>query len=457
MTLRTIHSRQQGAVRPRVPLLVGALVLGGLGVWLLGGPGPMGFAKGDRVALSQYSAGDPTGVPQGRAGQSLVERGEYLAKAADCVVCHTARGGEPFAGGFAFTLPFGAIYSTNITPDRETGIGTYSDAQFLDAVRRGVRPDGSRLYPAMPYASYTYLTDADTLAIKAYLFSLPPVRAPARADTLSFPFNQRGLMAVWSAFFNANERFRPVAGQTAQWNRGAYLAEALEHCGECHTPRNPAYALNERRKFAGAVTGGWRAYNITADTRAGVGAWSDADLAGYLASGHAAGRGTASGPMGEIVDASLSELDPADISALVAYVRSVPAQSSADTPEVPSAPVAFSHSEGPGSGKLAGKQVFEGACAGCHGWSGQSPLSALADLTGSRAVSDPKATNVVQIVLAGGSLAPAHGGIYMPAFGRAYSDSEVASVANYVTARFGAEGSTLDAAQVGRLRAQTAQ
>ncbi len=452
-----ISQSQRGAARTWTLTALAVLVLGVLGVWLLGGPGPLGFSKGPKLTLAQYSAGDPTGVPSGRATDPLVSRGEYLTKAADCVVCHTARGGEPFAGGLAFTLPFGTIYSTNITPDKDTGIGTYTDAQFLDAVRRGVRPDGSRLYPAMPYSSYTYLTDADTLAIRAYLMSLKPTHAPARPNTLAFPFNQRGLMAVWAALFNANERFRPDASQSLQWNRGAYLAEALEHCGECHTPRNPAYALNERRKFAGAVTGGWHAYNISADTRSGIGSWSEAEVLDYLAKGHAVGRGTASGPMGEVVDASLSELDPTDLQALVAYVRTVPAQSSASLPSALPGPVTASHAQGPGAQNRAGKQVFEGACAGCHGWTGQSPLSALADLTGSRAVNDPKATNVVQIVLAGGSQVPAHRGIYMPSFGHAYSDTEVAAVANYVTARFGAQGSALDASDVGRLRAQAAQ
>jgi hypothetical protein len=189
----------------------------------------------------------------------LVEEGGYLAKAADCLVCHTAKDGTPYAGGFAFVLPFGTLYSTNITPDKETGIGAYSDEQFLAALHRGVRRDGANLYPAMPYTSYTYITDADGLAIKAYLFSLAPVHLPTKANALAFPFNQRWAMGVWSAFFSPNERFKPVAEKSAEWNRGAYVAEALAHCGECHTPRNLAFALNNRKKFGGALTAGWRA------------------------------------------------------------------------------------------------------------------------------------------------------------------------------------------------------
>ena len=425
-------------------------------VWLLGGPGPTGFSRGPRVALGDYKGSDPTGVPAASAGESLVRRGEYLAKAADCIVCHTALGGAPFAGGYAFTLPFGTIYSTNITPDRHTGIGAYSDAQFLDAVQRGVRRDGARLYPAMPYTSYTYMTDADALAIKAYLFSLAPVSAPARSNTLVFPFNQRPLMAVWSGMFNANRRFQPDSSQSPEWNRGAYLAEALAHCGECHTPRNLAFALNERRKFAGAVTAGWRAYNISADPGAGVGAWSDEDIFSYLSRGHAEGHGSASGPMGEAVDESFSQLAAADIRALVTYLRSVPAVPSRQ-PALLAGPATFSHRDGPGATNALGKQVFEGACASCHGWSGISPLTEFATLTGSRAVNDPHGTNVVQIVLGGVDRRTPQGQILMPAFGATYSDAEIAAVANYVTARFGTRGSRLDEREVASLKAQAAQ
>src|SRR5580658_10991548 len=227
------------------------------------GPQPTDFAGGKQMALGAYTEADPTGVPTELKSASLIERGEYLTHAADCVVCHTAKDGIPFAGGRAFVLPFGTLYSTNITPDTETGIGAYSDANFLDAVHRGIGRGNTKLYPAMPYPSYTYMSDADALAIKAYLFSLEPVRAPAIRNMLSFPFDQRWLMSIWSAMFNANKRFEPVVDRGADWNRGAYLVEAMGHCGECHTPRNLLFALNNRKKFAGAVHAGWRAYNIT--------------------------------------------------------------------------------------------------------------------------------------------------------------------------------------------------
>ena len=410
----------------------------------------MDFAEGPKV-----KAGDPTGVPASLAKASQVERGEYLAKAADCMVCHTAPGGKDYAGGLGFKLPFGTLYSTNITPDGDTGIGNYSDQDFLNALHRGVRRDGARLYPAMPYTSYTYISDADALAIKAYLFSLPPVHAAAPANTLAFPFDQRWGMLFWSALFNPDTRFEPDTSKSAEWNRGAYLAEALAHCGECHTPRNLAFALDNRRKFGGAVTAGWRAFDISSDKTTGVGAWHDDELISYLSAGHAAGHGTASGPMGEAVDQSFSQMAPEDIRAMVAYLRSVPATASPDLPatRAPAAPP--SHRDG-GTSNLRGKMVFEGACVSCHGWTGESSLSPLATLTGAWAVNDPSATNVAQVVISGTKRQTPEGAISMPAFGNAYSDDEVAAVANYVTARFGAKGSQMTASDVAALRKQTA-
>jgi mono/diheme cytochrome c family protein len=419
------------------------------------GPKPTDFAGGKRVALTAYHEPDPSGVPAELKSASLVERGEYLARAADCEVCHTAEGGRPYAGGQAFVLPFGTLYSTNITPDPTTGIGGYSDANFLDAMHKGIGKGDTRLYPAMPYASYTYMSDADALAIKAYLFSLPPVKAPAPQNTLAFPFNQRALMSIWSVLFNPDQRFEPNTERSAQWNRGAYLAEAMGHCGECHTPRNLFFALNNRQKYAGAVQAGWRAYNITSDQNSGVGSWSDGDLGHYLSMGHADGRGTAAGPMGEAVEASLKYLKPDDIGALVAYVRSVASISTADLPAPRTSPAPRT----PAESQTArvdphGKAVFEGACAGCHGWTGQSPIIPFASLTGTRAVNDPTAINVAQVIIHGGPRHIANDPSNMPAFGSTYSDAEIASVANYVTARFGAKGSELTAANIARLRGE---
>jgi mono/diheme cytochrome c family protein len=424
-------------------------------VWIIRGPGPMAFSDGPKVALADYHGANPTSVPASLAQASAVERGAYLTRAADCEACHTAQGGQPFAGGLGINLPFGTLYTTNITPDKDTGIGNYSDQDFLNAVRRGIRHDGARLYPAMPYPSYSYMTDADALAIKAYLFSLPAVHAPAPANTLGFPFNQRWSMIFWSAVFNPDTRFEPDSSKTPEWNRGAYLAEALAHCGECHTPRNLAFALNNRQKFAGALTAGWRAFNISSDKTTGIGGWRDEDLASYLAIGHAAGHGTASGPMGEAVDHSFSYLAPEDIRAMVAYLRSVPATASPDLPATLAPPAPASHKDGGGTQDPRGKLVFEGACVSCHGWTGESSISPFATFTGSWAVNDPGATNVAQIVISGTRRLTPSDAISMPAFGNAYTDAEIAAVTNYVTARFGTRGSNLTAQDVAELRKQT--
>jgi mono/diheme cytochrome c family protein len=446
------------SARARILASVAAIVVVALavGLWIIRGPGPLAFADGPKVTLADYRSGSPAGVPASLANADVVKRGEYLANAADCLVCHTTQGGKPYAGGLGFKLPFGTLYSTNITSDKETGIGNYSDQDFLNAVHRGVRRDGARLYPAMPYTSYTYISDADALAIKAYLFSLPAVRATPPANTLSFPFNQRWAMTFWSALFNPDTRFAPDTSKSPEWNRGAYLAEALAHCGECHTPRNLAFALDNRRKFGGAITAGWRAFNISSDKSTGVGGWRDEDLVSYLSVGHATGHGSASGPMGEAVDHSFSRLAPEDIRAIVAYLRSVPPTTSADLSAGLAPPASASHKDG-GTPDARGKMVFEGACVSCHGWTGESPVSTMATLTGAWAVNDPGATNVAQIVISGTKREIPDGALSMPAFGNAYSDDEIAAVANYVTARFGSKGSKLTAKDVAELRKQTSQ
>jgi mono/diheme cytochrome c family protein len=447
---------QSGAALLR--LLVIVVVVAALAVLVYLGlqvsRGPMDFAAiGNRTVV--YGTADPTGVPATLAGASLVARGEYLTRAADCEACHTSQDGVPFAGGRPFVLPFGTLYSPNITPDPDTGIGRWSDADFLQAVHRGVAPGGIRLYPAFPYASYTYLTDNDVLAIKTYLFSLAPVHAVAPANALAFPFNQRWLMGIWAALFDADKRFSPNKAMSVEWNRGAYLAEALAHCGECHTPRNLLQAQNQRRKYAGGVIGGWFAYNITQDNGTGIGAWSADEVGQYLSSGHAAGHGAAAGPMQEAVDVSLRHLTADDIQALATYVRSVPGIGSSDVPPRLAGPAPASYAQGATAGiDLRGREIYEGACVGCHAWTGISPVNPYATLVGARAVNDPSAINVVQILLGGAHRGSDPANPYMPSFQGAYSDAELAAVANYVVARFGSQASHVTAEQVAALRKQ---
>jgi mono/diheme cytochrome c family protein len=442
-----------------IALAVIVVIALGFAAWLILIPGPMAFASGSTVALADFKSANPTGVPTELAQGDVIKRGEYLAHAADCVACHSAPGAQAYAGGFAFNLPgIGTIYSTNITSDKQTGIGNYSDQQFLDAVKKGVRADGQNLYPAMSYTTYAYMTDSDALAIKAYLFTLPAVSAPPKQNQLSWPFNQRSLLTLWNAVYLSHEQFQPNPSQSADWNRGAYLAEAMGHCGECHTPRNLAYAINNRSKFGGALTAGWRAYNITSNSDAGIGGWTDADLTTYLSTGHADGHGGSAGPMGEATDNSLTFLTPGDIHSLVVYLRSIPSQDS-DLPRTVTTPAPASYRQGVPAEDVnsQGEKIFAGACMSCHDWTGVSPTNKYATLTGVRAVNDPSATNVAQTVINGVNRQTADGTIFMPAFGQGYSDDDIAAVSNYVTARMGAEGAHLNAQDVASLRKQAAQ
>jgi mono/diheme cytochrome c family protein len=433
-----------------VIVVLGLLVLAWAGIR----PGPMDFA-GPMVALADYD-GDPTGVPADFPGSDPIARGQYLADAADCLACHTAEGGEAFAGGRAFHTEFGTIYSPNISPDPQTGIGGWSDEDFLRAVHEGVDEDGTPLYPAFPYAAYTYLTDDDALAIKAYLFSQPPVRNEPPENTLRFPYNQRWLMRIWGMLYNPDTRFEPVPSRSASWNRGAYLVEALGHCGDCHTPRTPLQSLDNRRKFAGGFAEGWRAYNLSSDPTSGIGSWSADDLERYLKTGRARNRGSAFGPMAEAVHLSFAKMTDSDLSAIVEYVRSVPAVATPDLPAPRMEPATQDPLQGvPADQNPRGLQLFSGACAGCHGWTGEHDLVPHSTFTGSRAVNDPTATNVALAILNGASSLPTADSAVatMPAFGSVYSDDDVAAVANYVIARFGATPSAITAEDVARLRA----
>jgi mono/diheme cytochrome c family protein len=388
---------------------------------------------------------------------ALIARGQYLTQAADCAACHTVAGGKAFAGGYPFKLPFGTMYSSNITADLGTGIGGWSDDDFVRALQHGVAKNGQHLYPAFPYTSYTLMSRDDAVAIKAYLFSLPVVRAPQKPNNFPFPFNQRWGMAFWNAVFLKEHRFKPNPSLNAQENRGAYLATALGHCAECHTPRNIAFGLKSGQQFAGAILQGWHAYNITSNQRFGIGAWSDQDLAAYLNTGHADGHGSASGPMGEAVENSLQYLTPQDTAALVAYLRKVPARSGSAGTEINPSPAAMasSYAWAPGGNDAQaglGKHIFEGACASCHQWNGQGQQTSYASLAGDQAVNDPDGVNLTQVILKGARLHATSGDIYMPAFGSAYSDQELAAVSNYVLGHFGGKTGRVTAEDVAKRR-----
>ncbi|HTC53639.1 MAG TPA: cytochrome c [Steroidobacteraceae bacterium] len=440
--------------RSKIIVVVVVVALLAIMAWIMFVPGPMAFAAGQRVALAQYH-GNPTGVPADLTAADPLAHGRYLAQAADCEACHTAEGGQPFAGGRPFQTSFGTIYSPNITPDVKTGIGSWSDADFLAAVHEGRDKNGEHLYPAFPYAAYTYLTDQDVLAIKAYIFSVPPVSNVAPSNTLRFPYNQRALMAIWAMLYDPDKRFEPVADRSPTWNRGAYLVEALGHCGDCHTPRTLLQALNNREKFKGGMAEGWRAYNLSSDAASGIGSWTPSELLQYLSTGHSMNRGSAFGPMAQAVHLSFQNLTPSDLGAITEYVRSVPPIASADLP----APKLARSSQYPTDDSAdpamaTGRHLFAGTCSGCHTWTGANDFVPYATLTGTRAVNDPTATNVALAILRGASPLPASGAIAtMPAFGSVWNDDQIAAVSNYVIARFGAQPSSISPAEVGKLRA----
>jgi mono/diheme cytochrome c family protein len=375
---------------------------------------------------------------------SLVAKGQYLATAGDCVACHTSTGGKQFAGGDALQTPFGKIYPPNITPDVKTGIGSWSDDDFYRALHEGVRKDGVYLYPAFPFPWYTKVTRDDAIAIKAYLFSLPPVNAPDKPLGFSFPFDIReGLLAWRTAFFKA-DTFKPDSTKSPEWNRGAYLVEGLGHCGECHNRQNLMGASDWSGRLKGGEINGWYAPALTSDGRQGVGSWSDADLVTYLKTGAAPGKGVVVGPMRQTIQDSLSHLSDTDLHAMAVYIKSVPAGS----------PGASTKVEGMQTASAPGEQAYLTHCAFCHLPSGQGQKGAIPALAGNPTVNAAGPENVIRVVL--GGLRASHGYAPMPAVGAGMSDQEVADVANYVRQSWGNQApATSDVNQVGGLRGQT--
>jgi mono/diheme cytochrome c family protein len=294
------------------------------------------------------------------------------------------------------------------------------------------------------------------LAIRAYLATLKPVAQPVHANGLSFPFNQRWLMRGWKLLFLRDARMAPEPTQSAEWNRGAYLVEGFAHCQECHTPRNLIYGLKRGRAYAGETAQGWKAYNITADPNAGIGAWSTAELATYLKTGYAPGRSVANGSMAEAIELSLSHLTPADLMAIATYIKTVPAKDAGHGELIDSEPPALLRSTAfaPAAGDPAslGRRIFEGACASCHGWDGQGMQVPHAALRNLKSVNDPAGTNLVQVVLRGSHLTTPTGRVSMPAFAAAYTDAEIAAVANYVLGHFGNKTGTVTPGRVAEAR-----
>ncbi|HTO66466.1 MAG TPA: cytochrome c [Bradyrhizobium sp.] len=399
-------------------LLICVIALGVLGL--------LGFG-----ALAWQPAIAPIAQPApGRFSPALVAKGGALAGAGFCAECHTVKGGETYAGGYAMATPFGVIYSNNITPDPETGIGTWSKAAFARAMHEGVARDGSHLFPAFPYDHFTKVSDDDVEALYAYLMTRPPVRATPPANTIPFPFNIRALQAGWKLLFFRPGRFQPVATKSAEWNRGAYLAEGLSHCGACHTPRNLLGAEQGAHRFAGAAIDAWIAPPLTAANPAPV-PWTRDELFGYLRKGFSVLHGSAAGPMAPVVDGLSAVPDP-DVQALATYFADVGGAGDRLAAVDGAVARAIAYDALDLTDDDAGARLYTAACASCHYNSGQRPLAVRPDLALNSALNLPEPTNLIQVILRGISAKDGIPGVVMPAFGQAFSDADIARIAAYL-------------------------
>ena len=380
---------------------------------------------------------------------SLTRRGEYLATAANCTSCHSEPGAAPFAGGVKFTTQFGTIYSTNITPDRETGIGRWTEEQFRRAMREGIRPNGEHLYPAFPYTAFTKLTDSDVSAIFAYLKTLPATRARAPKNQLSFPFNQRWLLGAWKRLFFEDNRFATDAGRSAEWQRGAYLVEALGHCGACHTPRN---FLGAERASA-ALTGGtyldtiaggrirpWSAVNLT-PAPSGLGSWSVDEIKAYLKTGSNA-YATSFGPMNDVIMNSTRHLSDADLRAVAIYLKGLSPK------EQDTGPKADNDVLG------EGEALYDTHCATCHLPTGKGSIETGPALAGNPVVQAADAASLINVILSGPELPnpPPVQRTRMEPYEGSLSDAEIAALASFLRSTWGHRSGAVSADQVAAQR-----
>ncbi|MBS0429597.1 MAG: c-type cytochrome [Proteobacteria bacterium] len=413
------------------------------------------------------------GAP-GPSADPLVERGRYLARVADCVSCHTAPGGAPFAGGLPMKTPFGTIVSTNITPDRNAGIGTYSEADFARALRQGVAADGHHLYPAMPYPSFARTTDADIRALYAFFQKgVEPVATRPTPTDLPFPFSIRGLMVFWNWLYLDSAPYAQQAAQSAEWNRGAYLVQGLGHCGDCHTPRSRlggVKAANERDGdpfLAGALVDGWYAQPLRHTDRPGAVQWRTQDIVEYLQTGRTA-QTAAFGPMVQVVENSTQHMTAEDLKAIAVYLQSVgaPAPGATAGPASPSAlraaatdtPEAKKLRDGQVDG-VPGSMVYLNNCSACHRSSGVGWDNTFPALAGNSVVNAKDPTSLIRLVLGGSAMpstARSPAAIAMPAFGWRLSDADVAEVLSFARRSWGNRADAVTAAQVAAVR-KTAQ
>ena len=381
-------------------------------------PGTLILAFGLAVASAGRCAADGT-------DPALIAKGAGLAAIGNCASCHTAEGGRAFAGGRALATPFGTIYSTNITPDRDTGIGSWSEADFRRAMHEGVAPGQRELYPAFPYDHFTRVSDDDVHAIHAYLMTREPVRASAPRNALRFPMNVRPAIALWKLAFFRPGPYRPDPSRDAAWNRGAYLADGLAHCGACHTPRNGLGAEERDRDLAGGEAEGWHASALDASSPAPR-RWTADELYAYLRTGRDARHGIAAGPMADVTH-NLAQAPASDVRAIAVYIASrLP-----DSPAPPPQPLRDAR-----AASSEGAAIFAGACSGCHGAVPQSFSAASIPLAVTTSLNAPDPRNVIHIVMEGLRPQPGEKGEWMPAFAAELTDAQLAALVDYLRAQY---------------------
>lgn len=398
------------------------------------------------LAIFLCAAALVTGVARAEPpSPEIIARGHSLTDAADCASCHTSDPAQPFAGGKRIDTPFGAVYTPNLTPDRETGIGSWSDDDFYRALHEGISPSGARYYPAFPYPYFTKLTRDDVLAIRAYLATLKPVRYTTSPPDLTWPLNHRVLMRGWNWLYFTSGTYQPDPAKSDQWNRGAYLVEGPGHCGACHTPKTFFGADRTDQMFGGSEIGGWFAPRLDSAPRSGLASWSAADIAEYLQSGRN-GKSHAGGPMAEVVVNSTSKLSDADAQAIAAYLKDLPA-GAAEPSVTPPSPEQMAN----------GAKIYKGACIACHETDGSGSPHVYPPLPGNANLQSADPLSTIRIILDGAHTvttprAPNTGS--MPAYKNELSDRAIADVATYIRNSWGNAAPAVLARKVTRARTQ---
>ncbi len=383
-------------------------------------------ARHDRLNAHPAAMAQPAPPPEAAglavspAEAALVRHGEYMTQAADCMPCHTRPGGTPYAGGLILNTPFGRMASPNITQDKQTGLGRWTETDFWNVLHNGKGPHlGEYIYPTMTYTSYTKLTRDDVHAMWSYMRTIKPVDAPRLPISLPFPFNIRPSLLGWQIMFMDRGTYRPDPHQSAEWNRGAYLVEGAGHCGECHTPRNALGGMLDGRSLAGAVVDGFLAPNISSDTRFGIGEWSEDEITDFLKHGNTA-RTVVFGPMSEVVHDSMAYMTDGDLHAIAVYLKSTP----------PRHGTLIDPARDQRQSIARGSTLYAANCAQCHQADGRGVNDAIPNLAQNSVVIQRGSEDVIMPILVGLEGQGSYGA--MPAFGGALSDRDIADVVNYV-------------------------